>query len=135
MSDFIKLTKDELIKIKYEDVIAFFISEGGAMGEPNVCHTILKDLTHYYINLYDRDFSKEEFFTYLPVLSSFDCFCEVITGLDKNWQWYNAGFGNYLIVRDNYTEKVDKYIKENFKENWEHGELYQKWFNMIKEIV
>ena len=135
MNNVIKLDKKELKKIKYDDVIVLFVAEGGAMGEPNAFHAILKDLTHYYVNLGERDFSKEEFFKYLPVMGSFNCFIEHIYGLEENWKWYNAGFGNYLIVRNDYTKKVDKYIKDNFKDKWEHGELYQKWFDMVKEIV
>lgn len=41
------LTKDNINKIKYEDIIAIFVAEGGAMGEPNAFHAVLKNLTHY----------------------------------------------------------------------------------------
>ncbi|HPF83180.1 MAG TPA: hypothetical protein PLV83_03310 [Bacilli bacterium] len=135
MDNYIKVNKDILNKIKYDNVIAIFLAEGGAMGEPNAFHAILNDLTHYYTNLGEIDFTREEFFKALPVMGSFNCFCEQIMGLEDGWKWYNAGFGNYLIVRNDYTDKVDKYIKEHFKDNWEHGELYQNWYDMIKEIV
>lgn len=135
MDNYIKVTKDVLNQIDYENVIAIFIAEGGAMGEPNAFHAVLKDLTHYYTNLGEMDFTKEEFFNALPVMGSFNCFCEQIMGLEDGWIWYNAGFGNYLIVRKEYKNKIDKYIKEHFKENWQHGELYQNWLDMLKKIM
>lgn len=71
MDNYIKVTKDVLNQIDYENVIAIFIAEGGAMGEPNAFHAVLKDLTHYYTNLGEMDFTKEEFFNALPVMGSF----------------------------------------------------------------
>lgn len=129
------LNKKNISSIKYEDVVAITIAEGGAMGEPNAFHAVLKDVTHYYVNLGDADFTREEFFKAFPLMETFSCFCAHVDRLENGWKWYNMGFGNYFLIRERYSEKVDKYIKENFKENWEHGELYQKWFDMLKDIM
>lgn len=131
----ILLTKDNINKIKYDDVIAITIAEGGAMGEPNAFHSVLNDLTHYYVNLGEADFDRKDFFEAFPLMKTFRCFCAHVDRLEDGWKWYNMGFGNYLLVRKEYSNKVEEHIKNNFKDNWEHGELYQKWFDMLKDII
>ena len=130
----IDLNKENINEIVYDDVIAITIAEGGAMGEPNAFHAVLKDMSHYYVNLGVADFSRKEFFKAFPLMETFSCFCAHVDRLEEGWKWYNMGFGNYFLVRNEYSKKVDDYINKNFKEDWEHGELYQKWFEILKDI-
>lgn len=75
------------------------MAEGGAMGEPNAFHVVLDDMNHYYINLGAADFEDEDFIKAFPIVEKLSCFCEHVTVIDDGWEWFNAGFGNYLIVR------------------------------------
>ena len=133
MKDVIKLTKDNLFDINYDDILGIFVAESGAMGEPDAFHLVLKDLTHYYNNLMDVDFTKNEFYQALPVMESFKCFFGEAK-VKRWWTWYYAGFGNYLIVRSKYKRKINKYLKTNFNNDYKQGALYKNWFNMLKEI-
>lgn len=45
------------------------------------------------------------------------------------------GMGNYLIVREKYYKSIEDYIKNNLGENYEYGELYKKWFDILKMVV
>ena len=133
MNNTIKLTKDNLFTINNDKVIALFISEPGAMGEPGAFHLVTNDLTHYYNNLDEVDFTKEEFYRVLPVMESFKCFFGK-TKVKRGWTSYYAGYGNYLIVRSEYKRKINKYLKINFNNDYKKGELYKKWFMMLKDI-
>ena len=102
----IVLTKDNITTVNYEDVVAITIAEGGAMGEPNAFHAVLKDLTHFYINLGEADFDRKIFFKTFPLMETFRCFCANVDRLDDGWKWYNMGFGNYLLVRKKYSNNT-----------------------------
>ena len=133
--EIIRLDKDNIKDINYDDVVAITIAEGGAMGEANAFHVVLKDLRHYYINLGIADFSKEDFFRTFPVMKTFSCFFGNVNNLENGWKWYYMGFGNYFLVREEYFELVGKYIKENFGEDLGDGRLYQKWYNVLEKAI
>ena len=99
------------------------------MGEPNAFHAVLKDVTHYYVNLGAADFTREEFF------KTFECFCGNVTNLDSEWRNFYMGFGNYLVVRKRYYEIIMNYIYNNLPEDFEYGPLYQKWYEIITKVV
>jgi len=69
------------------------------------------------------------------ILNSFSCFCGIVYELEKGWNWFDMGFGNYLMVRDIFYNDCLKYIKENFTEKYDSGELYKKWYDMIKIVM
>lgn len=129
------LTKDNIEKIEYENIIAITIAEGGAMGEPNAFHVVTKNLEHYYTNLGETDISKELFFNCFPLLKKVHCFCENLSGLDNDWNWFNMGFGNYLIIRTEYSDEMNNCIQTRLTENWQRGELYKNWYNLVKSII
>lgn len=131
----IKLNKDNIDKINYDEIIAVTIAEGGAMSEPNAFYAVLNNLERYYVNLGDSDITKEQFFKSFPVMEKFNCLWEEVLYLDKGWSWFNMGCGNYLLVREKYKDKIYNYIKGNFGDDWHHGELYQKWYEALKNII
>lgn len=134
MENTIELTNDNLMNIKYKNIIAITIAEGGAMGESNGFYAVERDYKIYHLNLSSEKISKKELFNTFPLLKTFKCFCEYIYNLEDGWEWFNMGFGNYLIVREEYSEKLKVYITDNLKENWQHGELYQKWYEVISNV-
>lgn len=129
------LTKDNINKIKYEDIIAIFVAEGGAMGEPNAFHAVLKDLTHYYVNLGDVNSTRQDFFKAFPLMESIRCSCGEVNDLEDGWNWFNVGFGNYLIVRNEYYKSIKEYIEKNMSDNWQIGELFNNWFSVLEKII
>ena len=135
MKKITNLTKNNIKNINYEDVIAITISEGGAMGEPNAFHVVTRNLYHYYTNLGDTDISKELLFSCFPLLKKIHCFFEELEGLENDWNWFNMGYGNYLIIRAEYNEEMNHCIETQLTKNWQRGELYNNWYNLIKSIV
>ncbi len=131
----INITKDNINDIKYRNVVAITYAEAGAMGEEFGFHVVLKDLMHYYVNLGDADFTKEEFYHAFPLMKTFRCFYSRVENLKRGWTCYYMGYGNYFLIRSKYAKKVDKYIKDNFKKNWQDGELYKKWYTMVKDVL
>lgn len=134
-NNIIDLTKKNIEQITYENVIAITIAEGGAMGEPNAFHVVTKSLEHYYTNLGNTDISRETFFDCFPLLKKIHCFCEELEGLEKDWSWFNMGFGNYLIIRTEYNDEMNNCIKTRLTENWQRGELYNNWYDLVKSII
>ena len=68
-------------------------------------------------------------------MKTFNCFFENVSGLDDGWKWFNAGMGNYLIVRSEYYEKINKTIMENLSEDYQYGKLFQQWYKMIENSI
>ena len=132
--DIIELTKDNLKDINYEDVIAVTIAEGGAMGEPNGFYAVTKNYKLYHLNFGHCNIDKKELYSTFPLLKTFRCCCEIVDSLEDDWEWLNMGFGNYLMIREKFFEKVLLYIGSNFSENWQHGELYQNWYEVVKNV-
>ena len=134
MENEIELTNENLREIEYKNIIAVTIAEGGAMGEPNGFYAVESDYKLYHFNFSSDTINKKDLFDKFPLLKTFKCFFEHVDNLDDGWEWFNMGFGNYLIVRDTFSKKVSKYISNNLKEDWQHGELYQKWYEIIINV-
>lgn len=134
-NNIIDLTKNNIANLECENIIAITIAEGGAMGEPNAFHVVTKSLEHYYTNLSDTDISRETFFSCFPLLKKIHCFCEDLDGLEKDWSWFNMGFGNYLIIRTEYNDEMNNCIETRLTENWQRGELYNNWYDLVKSII
>lgn len=45
------------------------------------------------------------------------------------------GFGNYLIIRTEYNDEVNDCIETRLTENWQRGELYNNWYDLVKSII
>lgn len=135
MDKSILLCNENMESIDYNSVIVVTIAEGGAMGEPNGVDIVLNDLTHYHFNLGYTDIDIKKFREKFSIFSSFRCFCEEVEELEKGWNWFNMGFGNYLLVREKYYTKYKEYIENNLEEDYEHGPLYNKWYEILKIIV
>lgn len=131
----IELKNENIEEIIYDDIIAVTIAEAGAMGEPNGFYAVNKEHKLYHLNFGETSIEKETLYEKFPLLVKLNCFFEEVSNLDMEWKWFNMGFGNYLVVRDSIYSIVKKYIKENLKEDYEHGELYNKWYEVIKNVT
>ena len=45
------------------------------------------------------------------------------------------GFGNYLIVREEYYDAIMNYIKLSLPKNHQREYLYQKWYEIILKVI
>lgn len=130
----IELTDKIVDEIIYNDIIAITIAEGGAMGEPNAFYAVSKNLQVYYTNMGLKNVDFKKLKDKFLILNSIECFAGQISFSEKGWESFYMGFGNYLIVRDNYYEKYKQYIKDNLTEDYESGELYKQWYDIFKKI-
>lgn len=135
MQNAIELNGDNINIIKYNEVVAVTIAEGGAMGETNGFYVILKNTNLYHTNFGQMQISKEKLFETFPLLKTFNCFCGEVVKLDEEWKSFYMGFGNYLIVRKEYFDIVNKYIKDSLPENYHEGSLYQKWYEIMIKVI
>ena len=135
MNNIIELTKENISNIKYQDIVAITIAEGGAMGEPDGFYAVLNNYSVYHTNFRNTQIAKEKFFAVFPLLKTFNCSCGHVINLNDEWKWFYMGVGNYLIVREQYYDVVMNCIKENLPEDYQRGYLYQKWYDIITKVV
>ena len=135
MSNRITLNSKNVDIIKYDSVIAITVAEGGAMGDPNGIEIVLKDMSHYYYNLAYTDINVDKFFEDNPVFKSIKCSIAQITQIDKNWNWFDMGFGNYMIIRQEYYEKFNKALLKRIGKKYNTGELYNSWYGILNEVM
>ena len=133
MKNTIELTKDNIKEINYEDIIAVTIAESGAMGEPNGFYAVDKNLNVYHLNFYFTDIDGRDIVQVFPLLKTFKCFFGYVKKLDEDWNSFNMGYGNYLIVRKSIYYKVNLSIEKILGKNWMVSELYKKWYDVIKD--
>lgn len=131
----LELNKNNLKEINYNDIVAMAIAESGAMGEPNGFYVVTKDMKQYHLNFQYTDIKKNQLLDVFPILETLDFYASQVHNLEPNWKWFNMGMGNYLIVREKYYKSIEDYIKNNLGENYEYGELYKKWFDILKMVV
>ena len=135
MSNRITLNSKNVDIIKYDSVIAITVAEGGAMGDPNGIDIVLKDMTRYYFNLIVTDININDFYNNNPVFKSIKCSLGNIIQLDENWNWFDMGFGNYLIIRKEYFEKYNKILFKKIGKKYNTGELYNSWYGILNEVM
>ena len=131
----INLNSKNANTIKYDSIIAITIAEGGAMGDPNGIDIVLKDMTRYYFNLIVTDININDFYNNNPVFKSIKCSLGNIIQLDENWNWFDMGFGNYLIIRKEYFEKYNKILFKKIGKKYNTGELYNSWYEILNEAI
>lgn len=129
-----ELTNEIIGTLDYSDIIAITIAEGGAMGEPGGLELVKSDLSLYHTNLSYSDINTDKLFEKIPVLGKIKVFFGNANNVE-DWKTFYMGFGNYLLVRDKYFEPYQKYLDENYKEGYEFVELYNSWYEILKQII
>lgn len=130
----IELSNKLIDEIYYDDIIVITISESGAMGRPNSFFAVDKNLNLYHTIFGNKMVDFNQLQQKFALLKNFRCSCEHVDYLENNWSWFNMGFGNYLMVRNEYYTMVENYIKENLSVTYEHGELYRRWYFILKKL-
>lgn len=131
----IELSNKLIDEIDYNDIIAITVSESGAMGNPNCFYAVDKGLNLYHTTFGNKEVDFNNLQNKFTLLKDFRCSCEHVNHLENNWSWFNMGFGNYLMVRNEYFTMVENYINENLSVTYEHGELYRRWYFILKKTI
>lgn len=140
------ITKDNIKKINYADVILIFFAESGAIGEAGRVDIITKDKKYYkwyktnytFIGVTEvieklSDIVREEqkLFGILPILKELNFNHTLIREsywINDNWWLSDLGFGNHLLIRN--KELITKLTKQFA--NYPINELYKLWEEIIK---
>ncbi len=115
------------------DKTAFFsVAEGGAMGEPGGILFITDDGKLYHANYVFGDFKHETIKESFPIIDEckFGLF-GMGTTVPDGWTYISLGFGNHLIVKDDYYAAFEPLIAKYNSP----GELYQHWVEKAHESL
>ena len=129
------LTKKNLNQINEKNIAFSFIAEGGAMGEGGAVNIMLKSQKLFYVNylkngpLYDKLIEK------LPSFKKLDFFVGHAFNVPAKYKWYNLGFGNYLLVKNEYVKQFDRLIEKLGKDYAYTGEFYARWKYMALKVL
>lgn len=128
----ISITKEELTKELFTDVLFFKIAEGGAMGEPGCVVWVKSTGESYHCNYCYGDITRADLMIAFEPLK--DC-CFGIFGMGtvvpKGWVYVNLGMGNHLLV----AESVHDEFKELTKNLKRASEIYGRWYEAALKIT
>lgn len=119
--------EDNVRAISYEDIVFFSLAEGGAMGCPGevLIATKKDDFVKWYC-LNTMTIPHKDLLTIYPPLETFDCgIFGMASGIQDGWNHVDLGFGNHLLVRDDYYDAFNSTISELHAKNI--GEIYANW--------
>ncbi|MBR5419251.1 hypothetical protein IK110_03320 [Candidatus Saccharibacteria bacterium] len=128
--EIIQLSEEKLDDIQYGDVIALTIAESGAMGEPDAFYLVDKDLRIYYTNL--RDFNFIKLANKITMLRTLNIFLGNAENVENGWKNFYMGFGNYLFVKNEYSERIQNFLDNECDKKNRCGELYCHWYSALK---
>ena len=137
MREFIEITQSNFKSYSDIDIAAFSFAVPGAMGEGGGVIIVDTNGVLYHTNYCREDFDETELNAILPVMK------DVKLGLfggdlvPEQWTALYMGYGNHLIFKQFYSEKFMQSLKDNRIDDYgiQEGELYQKWLNLMLEIV
>lgn len=143
------ITKDNIKKINYDDVIIIFFSESGACGDAGKVDIITRKSNNY--NWYTTNYTyigvtelietlsdivreEEKLFNILPILKELNFNHSLIREsywINNEWWLSDLSFGNHLLIKD---KELTKKIVKAFS-NYPTVGLYKFWEKVIKELL
>lgn len=139
----------------FEDVIIFTLAEPGAMGEARLMKFVKKNKKCFQL-FYNETISYEDIKCLFPVLK--DCYWkgpipheyeyekisdsiyqfndinsiynDCYTKVSKGWRHIYTGFGNHLVIKEEYFNIFEKYIQDI-----QPVEMYFKWQDRLEEFL
>ena len=149
-----KITKEEFLKIKEEDVI--FITNPGRMGDEDGLTFIIKKEEDYFIYRVDgwmdpKIITKENTITFKDAINQFPKWHEAWqNGNNKKYQgkykYLYMGFGNGLsvdkLVYNDFKPYLDEMVKEYLKEyskkrkkEMQYAAIYNVWKKAFEKMI
>lgn len=156
MIKFEDINKKEIEPKLFEDVIIFTLAEPGAMGEARLMEFVKKNKKCFQL-FYNKTISYEDLKDLFPVLKNCywdgpmpneydygeivmisdgiykvndsiynDCYTKV----SKGWRHIYTGFGNHLVIKEEYFNIFEKYIQDIHP-----VEMYFKWQDRLDEFL
>lgn len=127
-----ELTKKELNKELFDNVLFFKIAEEDAMVEPGSIIFITADGKKYKFNYLFSDITMQDVTQYFPVITkcTFGLFGAGSIA-PEGWKCLKLGMGNHLIVAENIYKDFFKEIKD-IKDI---AELYRVWQNKAEKVI
>ncbi len=125
---FIEFPPEAYDQVKPEEVFAFSLAEGGAMGCPNEIIFVRKreGMVEYLVSTVNDRIDK-----LVPWLDILHCdLCGDVSGVGKGWKHVDLGMGNHLFLRDEVYDKVNPKF-----EGMHPAEIYQAWRDAVAETV
>ena len=145
---------DKITSDLFEDVIIYTIAEPGAMGVAKLMEFVGKN-GNCFSFIYGDEISYSDVKECFPVLN--DCFWngpmegentdgEIIffttdnkknnnsTKVPEGWQHIYTGFGNHLVVKEEFYPTFSKYIKD-FKRPVDIFSSWEEWLDIFIEEI
>lgn len=121
--------------ILYSDIVFFSLAEGGAMGCPGEVLIATKNksgVKWYSMNTMNEE--HEKLLRIFPPLETFDCgIFGKASGIQEGWNHVDLGFGNHLLVRDDYFEPFQDAVTELKPEHV--GVIYSNWRGIAQLLL
>ena len=126
--DYLDFPPEAYDQVKPEEVFAFSLAEGGAMGCPNEIIFVREQegMIEYLVSSVNDRMNQV-----VPWLDTLNCgaFGEV-SGVGEGWKHVDLGAENHLFLRDDIYDKVSPKFK-----GMRPPEIYQAWCDAVAAIV
>ena len=108
---YIELNENNLKDIKYDDIAFYQETDYGACGEHGGVCIVLKNGKFYHTNSVERQNIFAQLLEQLPKINGTKFILQSVGDLPKEFDYFYLGLGNYLIVRDTYSESFKQLAK------------------------
>ena len=129
---FTGLSEEQVKKLNYEDIVAFTVAEGGAMGNPgNIEIVVSKNdkLIGYETNPSYGGIPLYKLYKAIPWLEKLVVGLGYIANVGEGWTHVDTGYGNHLFIRDFMSDSFDEKTKDK-----KVSEIYVSWKEWVAEI-
>ena len=129
---FTGLSEEQIRNMDYEDIIAFTIAEGGAMGNPGNVEIISyanERLIGYETNPSYGGLPLYKLYKAIPWLERLAVGLGYVDNIGEGWNHIYTGYGNHLFVRD--------FIFDGLKDKIEGkkpSDIYVSWKKLVADI-
>lgn len=129
---FTGLSEEQVKNLNYEDIIAFTVAEGGAMGNPGNIEIVVSkndNLIGYETNPSYGGIPLYKLYKAIPWLEKLVVGIGYIANVGEGWTHINTGYGNHLFIREFMSDSFEKKSKDK-----KVSEIYVSWKEWVAEI-
>lgn len=127
--------EENVSTIAYENIVFFSLAEGGAMGCPG--EVLIATKTNNAVKWYclnTMTIPHKDLLAIYPPLETFDCgIFGMASGIQDGWNHVDLGFGNHLLVRDDYYNAFSNAVEELHAKSV--GEIYAHWRGIAQLLL